>query len=134
MYLADANVISEATKPVPSQKIIDWLREHERELCIDAVVMGEIAFGILSLPAGRRRRLLQTWFEQSVERIVCLAWDRDVALRWAALLARLRANGRTMPLKDSMIAATALQHDLTIATRNVRDFANAGVRVLDPSV
>jgi predicted nucleic acid-binding protein len=59
-------------------------------------------------------------------------WDADTGLKWAELLARLRKNGKTMPIKDSLIAATAVVHDLAVATRNRIDFAKAGVEVVDP--
>jgi predicted nucleic acid-binding protein len=62
----------------------------------------------------------------------CLPWDANTGLRWARLLADLRRSGRAMPIKDSLIAATALEHDLTVVTRNRRDFENAGVEVVDP--
>lgn len=131
-YLVDANVLSEATKPEPDARVVDWLRRNEREIVIDPVVLGEIRFGILLLPAGSRRRRLERWFDEGVSRVVCLAWDAATGLRWAGLLARLRTSGRAMPVKDSLIAATALVHGLTVVTRNVRDFRKAGVKVLDP--
>ena len=64
--------------------------------------------------------------------MVCLAWEAATALRWAELLATLRGKGLAMPLKDSMIAASALTHGLTVATRNVGDFIKAGVPVVNP--
>lgn len=131
-YLVDANVLSEPTKPAPDQGVVDWLRRNESDLAIDPIVLGEVRFGILQLPAGRRRRRLEEWFDAGVARLVCLEWDAPTAMRWAALLARLRATGRAMPIKDSLVAATALTHDLTVATRNRADFEKAGVRVLDP--
>ena len=131
-YLVDVNVISEATKPQPHIRVVSWLRHHEAELVLDPVVLGEIRLGILLLATGRRRQLLETWFDQRVASMVCLAWEAATALRWAELLAKLRAKGRTMPLKDSMIAASALTHGLTVATRNVEDFRKAGVPVVNP--
>jgi toxin FitB len=130
--LVDANVLSEATRPAPNAKVIDWLREHERELAVDPIILGEIRFGIYLLPAGRRRRRLESWFNHGVSRIVCLPFDLASGLRWAKLLADLRASGRAMQVKDSLIAATALVHGLAVASRNVRDFEQAGVKVLDP--
>ena len=65
-------------------------------------------------------------------RLHCVAWDAATGLRWAQLLADLRATGRAMPVKDSLIAATALAHGLHIATRNRSDFEKAGVRLVDP--
>lgn len=131
-YLVDANVLGEATKPAPEPRALAWLRRNERDLAIDPIVLGEIRFGIHLLPAGRRRRRLETWFDEGVAKIVCVPWDAATGLRWAKLLAELRRSGHSLPIKDSLIAATALVHDFTVATRSTRDFATAGVRVLDP--
>jgi hypothetical protein len=130
-YLVDANVLSEATKPQPLAKVIDWLRIHEREIVVDPIVLGEIRFGIHLVSAGARRRL-ERWFAEGVEKIHCLPWQAATGLRWAKLLAELRAAGQSMPIKDSLIAATALVHGLTVVTRNTRDFAKAGVKIVDP--
>jgi predicted nucleic acid-binding protein len=75
---------------------------------------------------------LERWFQDGVERIHCLTWEAATGLRWARLLADLRADGRSMPVKDSLIAATALVHGLTVVTRNRRDFEPAGVNIVDP--
>lgn len=131
-YLVDANVLSEATKPVPDPRVVDWLRAHERDLAVDPIILGELRFGILLLPRGRKRAALERWFDAGVQRLHCLAWESDTGLRWAELLARLRSTGRTMPIKDSLIAATALLHGLTVATRNVEDFSKAGVPTVNP--
>jgi len=131
-YLVDANVLSEATRPDPDPRVIEWLRRNEREIAVDPVVLGEIRFGILVLPRGKRRVRLERWFDDGVGRLHCLPWDAATGLRWAQLLADLRASGRSMPIKDSLIAATALVHRLTVATRNRRDFEKAGVKVTDP--
>ena len=131
-FLVDANVLSETTKPVPNTGVVDWLRRHEQELVVDPVILGEIRFGVLLLPPGRRRTRLERWFAAGVGRLHCLPWDAATGLRWAGLLADLRATGLTMPIKDSLIAATALTHRLVVATRNRTDFENAGVDVFDP--
>jgi len=131
-YLVDANVLSEATKPAPDPKAIEWLRRNERELAIDPIILGEIRFGIHLLPAGKRRRRLESWFDEGVARIVCVPWDAPTGLRWAKLLAELRRSGQSLPIKDSLIAATALAHGFIVVTRNTRDFSKAGVKVLDP--
>ena len=131
-YLVDANVLSEPTRPGPSARVVEWLRTNERDLVVDPIIVGELRFGIHLLAAGRRRRRLERWFETGVVRLHCLAWDLATGLRWAKLLADLRAAGQSMPIKDSMIAATALAHGLTVATRNVRDFRKARVQVVDP--
>ena len=131
-FLVDANVLSEATKAVPSEAAVDWLRRHEHVVAVNAVVLGELEFGILLLPSGRRRKRLESWFLNVVEILPVLEMDRETARVWAALLARLRKKGRAMPLKDSLIAASALQHGLAVATRNSGDFAHCGVKLVDP--
>jgi predicted nucleic acid-binding protein len=75
---------------------------------------------------------LERWFEDGVERIHCLAWEAATGLRWARLLAELRTSGQSMPIKDSLIAATALVHGLPVVSRNRRDFEKAGVEIIDP--
>ena len=131
-FLVDANVLSEATKAAPSEAAVDWLRRHEHGVAVNAVVLGELEFGILLLPSGRRRKRLESWFSNVVEILPVLDMDRETARVWAALLARLRKKGRAMPLKDSLIAASALQHGLAVATRNSGDFAHCGVKLVDP--
>ncbi len=133
-YLVDANVLSEATKAMPALKVIEWLRQNEQELAIDPIILGEIRFGIYLLPAGKRRRRLEKWFKQGVAKLTCLPWAGDTGLRWAKLLGDLRASGKAMPIKDSLIAATALVHRLIVVTRNTSDFREAGVKILDPFV
>lgn len=132
-YLVDANVLSEATKPDPDDRVVEWLRRHERSIGVDPVILGEVRFGILLLARGTRRARLERWFEQGVRSIECLPWDAKVGLRWAELLANLRRRGRPMPVKDSLIAATALAHGLTLATLNGPDFEPARVSLVDPS-
>jgi predicted nucleic acid-binding protein len=131
-YLVDANVLSEPTRPDPSARVVAWLRANERALAVDPIILGEVRFGIHLLPAGKRRRRLERWFESGVATLVCLPWDAATGLRWAELLADLRRAGSAMSVKDSMIAATALVHRLTVATRNQKDFRKTGVRVFNP--
>jgi toxin FitB len=131
-YLVDANVLSEPTKPTPATRVVNWLRIHEREIAVDPVILGELRFGILILPKGKKRADLEGWFDAGAGRLQCLSWDLETALIWAELLARLRKAGKTMPIKDSLIAASAIVHGLVVATRNRMDFLKAGVRVVDP--
>ena len=131
-FLVDANVLSEATKQRPTQSVLDWLRDHDREVVIDPIVLGELRYGILILPRGRRRSRLERWFDEGIGRLHCVPWEAGTGLRWAQLLADLRSSGASMPVKDSMIAATALAHRLTVATRNQRDFERAGVTTVNP--
>jgi len=133
-YLVDANVLSEPTKPAPDPRVVAWLRKHEPEIAVDPVILGELRFGILILPKGRKRTALERWFDMGAGRLHCLPWDADTGLKWAELLAQLRAAGKAMPIKDSLIATTAIVHGLVVVTRNRADFVNAGVRILDPFV
>jgi toxin FitB len=131
-FLVDANVLSEPTKPSPDPRAVEWLRDNEAELAITPVVLGELEYGILLLPAGRRRKRLEQWFHEGVRRLRVLDFDTEAAAAWARLLARLKKRGLAMSVKDSLIAATALAHDLAVATRNAVDFRHASVRIVNP--
>ena len=131
-YLVDANVLSEPTRPQPNPRVVEWLRRNERDIAVDPIILGELRFGILLLPNGKRRLQLQQWFDAGVQGIQCFPWDTKTGRRWAELLASLRRSGRAVPVKDSLIAATALLHGLTVVTRNRSDFEATGVELLDP--
>ncbi len=131
-YLVDANVLSEPTRADPDPVVVGWLRANERDIVVDPIILGEMRFGINLLPKGNRKRRLEQWFSEGIERIACLSWSAATGIRWARLLADLRSRGRSMPVKDSLIATTALEHGLVMVTRNVTDFAKAGVEILNP--
>ena len=131
-HLVDANVLSEPTRPDPSPVAMAWLRKHERDIVVDPIILGEIRFGILLLRPGRKRAALERWFDEGIRRLRCLPWEAETGLRWAELLAALRRSGRSMPVKDSLTAATALVHDLSVVTRNAHDFEPAGVAIVNP--
>lgn len=131
-FLVDATVLSEPTKPAPNRAVLRWLESHAHEFAVDPVILGELHFGILLLPKGRKRAALERWFDTGVRLLHCVAWDAETGLRWASVLADLRRKGQAMPVKDSLIAATALVHDLTVVTRNRVDFSKAGVKIVDP--
>jgi toxin FitB len=130
-YLVDANVLSEPTKSERDEVVIDWLRYNEREIAVDPIILGEVRFGILRLPRGKKRAILDEWFN-AVRHIECLPWEAETGLRWAQLLATLRALGKAMPITDSLIAATALVHELIVVTRNTTDFEKAEVQIFNP--
>ncbi len=131
-YLIDSNVLSEPTKPRPNAAVIEWLRQHESELVVSSIVLGELQYGILLLAAGRKRTRLLKWFAEGVQRFPVLDFDTAAADAWARLLAKLKQKGQAMPIKDSLIAAVAKHHKLAIVTRNVTDFQHAGVKLINP--
>jgi predicted nucleic acid-binding protein len=131
-YLVDANVLSEPTRPAPNANVVGWLAANEAQIAVDSIILGELYVGVLLLPRGRKRSQLEAWFERVAQTINCIPWDTAVSRRWAPLVADMKRKGEPLPLLDGMIAATALQHGLTVVTRNTRDFKKTGVEILDP--
>ncbi|MFM8830328.1 MAG: PIN domain-containing protein [Spartobacteria bacterium] len=131
-FIADANLLSEPTKLEPAPQVVEWLRLNEGHLAVTPVILGELEFGILLLPLGKRKKGLQLWFEKIRSTALCLDFDSAAATAWAQLLAKLRSRGLSMPIKDSLIAASAIAHNLALATRNTSDFKNAGIPLINP--
>lgn len=132
-FLLDTNVVSEATRTAPDPRVVAFLAERN-DLWLPTIVLHEIEFGIQVLPYGRRRNDLQAMtsgvIAQHREHILPL--ERDAAERAAALRVHARREGRVLGLADALIAGIASIHALTVATRNVGDFAGLGVDVLNP--
>ncbi len=131
-YLVDTNVLSEATKPAPQVQVVEWLLTHRPESVVSSVVMAELELGILSLAMGQRRARLEQWFQELRTAIPVLSFDTNAASEWARTMAGLKAKGLSMAVKDSLIAATAREHRLTVVTRYTADFRHAGVLLLNP--
>lgn len=131
-FLIDANLLCEPTKPQCNQKAVDWLQENVVECVTDAVVIGEIWRGIDRLDEGRRKANLETWFVGLTSRVGCLDWTHEVAVVWGGLINEIQKSGFTVGIRDTMIAASAKHHGLTVATRNVDDFRRCGVPVINP--
>ena len=132
-FLVDTNAVSELRKKHPDPQVLAWFAQVDDEhLYFSVLSVGEIRRGVERLAESEQRRLLLTWLEHDLipwfgERL--LAVDLVVAERWGRLLAEV---GRPLPTVDSLLAATALVHNLTVVTRNVADFALPGVNVLNP--
>jgi predicted nucleic acid-binding protein len=132
MFLIDTNVISETTKLRPDPRVIRWSSVRTEDLFISAMTVGEIVKGIERLPPGERRTNLHRWLELLTSeefRARVLPVDEAIAAEWGRLNIALR---RTLPCADSLLAATARVHSLSVATRNERDFADFGVRIVNP--
>lgn len=132
-YLIDTNILSELRRPQPEARVIDWFQERPATtLFLSVLTLGELRKGIEAMPAGARRLALLDWLEVDLPAFFCgriLAVDAAVAERWGRLLAKA---GRPLPAIDSLLAATALQHDLALVTRNDRDFVFPELEVINP--
>ncbi len=135
MILIDTNVFSETFKPVPDDKVVDWLHARNRETLLSSIVIAEIRFGI-DITLGRSKRdLLVGWLNHLIEshssdRI--LDFDTKSALAWGELLARFQLQDDYSGYRDSLLAAQAIAHDLPIATRNVKHFERTPAIVVNP--
>jgi predicted nucleic acid-binding protein len=135
-FLLDTNCISELVSAKPDPRVVDWTDAvDERMLHLSVLTIGEIRKGIGGLAQGRRRTRLETWVEMALkarfaERIVPI--DVAIAERWGLLSAEAKRQGRALSIIDGLSAATALHHNLTIVSRNSRDFAGTRVAVLNP--
>ena len=135
-YLLDTNVVSEATKKKPESRLQDWLAAQPNEaLYLSVITMGEIRHGLLLLHDGKKKRALLEWLGREIQTRFAgriLPVDTAVMERWAQLQVATGKTGRRLPVMDSLIAATALAHNLTLATRNIADFRVADVPLFDP--
>lgn len=133
-YLLDTCVLSEFFKQLPNQNVIDWVEsESEPSQWISSLTVAELKKGITRLVPSRRKTELERWFGKTMIRFEprIVNFDTAMAYRWASMMASLESKGRPLPVIDSLIAATALEHNLTLVTRNEADFANTGVSVLN---
>jgi toxin FitB len=135
-YLLDTCVLSEYTRKKPEGKVIQWMDAiQDDELFISVITFGEIQRDIDKLSESRRRTDLVTWMnEDLVTRFAnrIMSVDLETMLLWGNLTARMDANGTPMSLMDSLIAASALRHNLVLVTRNEIDFQTSGVRLVNP--
>jgi hypothetical protein len=135
-YLLDTNIVSDATKPVPSAKLAAWMTwQSDDDLFIASLTVAEIWRGVLELPKGRKRIELEKWFSgpegpQALFAGRVLPLDESAALIWGRLMAEAKAAGRPRSALDMIVAAIAQANDCIVVTGNERDFA--GVRIVNP--
>jgi toxin FitB len=135
-FLLDTNIISELVKPKPEPKVTRWIDETDESLLfLSVLTLGEIRKGIASLKDASRRVSLETWLDHDlalrfVSRILLI--DQAVADRWGRIAAAALAAKTALPVIDGLLAATAIQHNLTLVTRNTADVAVTAVAVFNP--
>ena len=135
-FLADTNIPSELTRPNPDPRLVAFLKDAGKEpIYLSALTLGEIRKGVAILPDGNKRKQLEAWIETTMRpwfagRI--LPVSEEIAERWGLLAADARQRGVGLSVIDGLIAATALVHELTLLTRNVKDFEGTGVSIRNP--
>lgn len=136
MIVLDTNVISEVLRPSPDTRVVAWLESLTDDVAITAVTLAELLAGVRRLPDGQRKAALSTMIESAVQPYLrtkaVLAFDAEAARQYAEVLAVREAAGLPISTPDAQIAAICLLHDAVCATRNLKDFAQTGVRLVDP--
>ena len=137
-FLLDTNVISEFARPdnKPDPRVKQWLEAADPDsLHASVLTFGEIRRGIEKLQPGKRRTHLETWLDRDLHEWFenrLLVVDEMIANRWGLLAAVAQRKGTPLAIIDGLLAATALEHKLTVVTRNSTDFNNVGVSILNP--
>ncbi len=135
-FLLDTNVLSEVTRPQPELRVLKWLEDLDEDRSyISVITIAEICRGVALMDAGRKREALEEWLAQDLpsrfeNRI--LPVDERVALAWGDLMGNAKRSGRGMSSMDGLIAATALAYDLSLATRDIKDFEGFSVKLFNP--
>jgi len=135
-FLLDTNCISELVRRKPEARVLEWIEAADESLLyLSVLTLGEIRKGVAGLPQGKRRTHLETWLELDLQTRFAgriLPIDAPVADRWGLLAAEAKRKGSVLSAIEGLLAATALQHNLTIVSRNVSDFADTHAPVLNP--
>lgn len=135
-YLLDTCVLSEFTHREPNSKVISWLDLMDESLLfLSVITLGEIQSGVMRLGESKRKNELMVWMNLGVtERFKqrVLPITNQTMLTWGTLTARLERNGNPIPVMDSLIAATVIEHNLILVTRNTGDFLQCGFQMINP--
>jgi len=137
-YLFDTCVVSELISRNPNDTVLRWVsQQNEKYVYLSVVTIGEIQHGIEKLADGKRKESLTKWLEEDLMtrfkgRILDI--DVNVMMQWGRIVAGLERIGKPMPVMDSIIAAVAIEHDLHLVTRNVKDFENLDLHIVNPWV
>jgi predicted nucleic acid-binding protein len=135
-FLLDTNVISELVTRSPEPNVSRWVEDTDETLLhLSVLTLGEIRKGIGGLPQAKRRAELEIWLNKGLRSRFAgriLPIDAAVADRWGRVAAQARSKNIQLPVIDGLLAATALEHDLTFVTRDTADVAGTGVLVLNP--
>ncbi|HXI42838.1 MAG TPA: type II toxin-antitoxin system VapC family toxin [Bryobacteraceae bacterium] len=135
-FLLDTNIISELIKPKPEAKLTGWVESADEDLLyLSVLTVGEIGKGIAAMEQGRRSAAIQSWGETDLKprfsgRVLPI--DEATAARWGAITGAAAAQGITVPVVDGLLAATALQHNLTLVTRNTKNLAGTNAPAFNP--
>jgi len=135
-FLLDTNIISELVKPKPELKVQEWIDSADESLLhLSVLTLGEVRKGIAVLSSAPRRASLEAWLNNDLVlrfsgRI--LSVDQEVADRWGWIAAKASTSKLSLPVIDGLLAATALQFNLTLVTRNTKDVAATGVATFNP--
>ncbi|PZX11784.1 hypothetical protein LX81_03861 [Palleronia aestuarii] len=136
MILLDTNVVSEVMRPTPAQVVLDWFAgQASADLFLPVIVEAELRFGILLMPDGKRRDGLAAALEDMIEEEFTdriLPFDSRAAQTYAVIAAQRRRSGKAVREADCQIAAIAASRGAALATRNVKDFLDAGIEILNP--
>ena len=135
-YLLDTNVVSEAIKPRPDERVVAWLADQpSASVYLSVLTLGEIEQGIVRSPHPRRAERLTRWLEDELQprfRGRILPLDAPVMKTWGGITGRALLHGQPVGYADSLLAATAITHGLTLVTRNIKDVAALPVQSLNP--
>ena len=135
-YLLDTNIISEFISKTPNQKVVDYiLTLNEEDIYLSVITIGEIKVGVEKLADGKKKDKLLYWLENDLlvrfeNRIIDI--DTDVMFQWAIINTQLKRLGKPLPIMDSLIGATTQAKDMTLLTRNEKDFKNLDITIVNP--